>query len=580
MYMQNKKEIEFLSGAYIKLRMPDRNKEERRFRRYRRNLDLTITIRGKPLRARTINYSLEGMSVVIEGSHLINQGDILNIDTETLGLHQSGKVIWTKQLKNATLIGMTRIGPLKGSLRDYRLSDILIGIQRSIKTGTLEFKKGPVLKKVFIKEGDIVFSSSNQEADGLADMFVSEGRINRKQCEEAKESMRKIGKTEGAALVGLGLLKPPELFHAVTRQAEKIIEGLFAAEDMEFVFIESPLPSKEVIKLKLSAANAIYRGVKNTASEEALAEACPKESIIGFSPNPIDLFQDIRLEEKDKKILSYIDGRMNIGEIVRLLPFDEKSALKSIYALLETRIIEIKSKAESITDISAEEILERAGKDAVLDMTARIEDIYARYNELGYYGVLGIKDTATLDMIKKAYYRAAKEFHPDLHFRLPEETKGKLHEIFSFITNAYATLTDPGKRREYDTSLRERPHKAQSSADIASIKFDEGMAYIKKNDFENAAQLFAEAAYLDGSEPKFHHHYGVALSRLGKLKEAERALARALKGDSNNPDILSELGHVYLKLGFALRAKGNFEKALAMDPSHKKAKEGLEMTKE
>ena len=65
-------------------------------------------------------------------------------------------------------------------------------------------------------------------------------------------------------LVRLGYLKPQELVWAVRRQVEEIILSLFGFEgsSSEVEFKEEPLPSDEVITLKLSAANLIYRGIK------------------------------------------------------------------------------------------------------------------------------------------------------------------------------------------------------------------------------------------------------------------------------------------------------------------------------
>lgn len=63
-----------------------------------------------------------------------------------------------------------------------------------------------------------------------------------------------------------------------------------------------------------------------------------------------------------------------------------------------------------------------------------------------YYEVLGIQRAATLIQIKSAYRRKALENHPDRH---PDE-KEKYAEIMKEINNAYAVLSDPDRRAEYD----------------------------------------------------------------------------------------------------------------------------------
>ena len=58
-----------------------------------------------------------------------------------------------------------------------------------------------------------------------------------------------------------------------------------------------------------------------------------------------------------------------------------------------------------------------------------------------FYSILGVDKSATQDEIKKAYRKKAKEHHPD---------KGGDETMFKQINEAYETLSDENKRREYD----------------------------------------------------------------------------------------------------------------------------------
>ena len=62
-----------------------------------------------------------------------------------------------------------------------------------------------------------------------------------------------------------------------------------------------------------------------------------------------------------------------------------------------------------------------------------------------YYEVLGLKKGATDEEIKKAYRKAAKENHPDLH---PGDKDAEAR--FKEANEAYAVLSDPEKRSKYD----------------------------------------------------------------------------------------------------------------------------------
>lgn len=61
---------------------------------------------------------------------------------------------------------------------------------------------------------------------------------------------------------------------------------------------------------------------------------------------------------------------------------------------------------------------------------------------MSHYEILGIPKDATPDMIRKAYHRMALKNHPD---------KGGDPEIFKSISEAKEVLSDPNKRKLYDT---------------------------------------------------------------------------------------------------------------------------------
>ena len=63
-----------------------------------------------------------------------------------------------------------------------------------------------------------------------------------------------------------------------------------------------------------------------------------------------------------------------------------------------------------------------------------------------YYKVLGVAKEATTDEIKKAFRKLARKHHPDVN---PGDKKAE--EKFKEINEAYEVLSDPDKRKKYDT---------------------------------------------------------------------------------------------------------------------------------
>ena len=65
--------------------------------------------------------------------------------------------------------------------------------------------------------------------------------------------------------------------------------------------------------------------------------------------------------------------------------------------------------------------------------------------EKDFYAALGVGKDATAADVKKAYRKLARELHPDKN-----AGDAKAEERFKEVSEAYAVLSDPKQRAEYD----------------------------------------------------------------------------------------------------------------------------------
>ena len=95
-----------------------------------------------------------------------------------------------------------------------------------------------------------------------------------------------------------------------------------------------------------------------------------------------------------------------------------------------------------------------------------------------YYKALGVPRNASEDDIKRAYRTLAMQFHPDRN--KSKDAEAKMQEL----NEAYAVLSDPEKRKQYDAYGPEGFGRRFTEEDIfRGVNFDDLIQGIPENIF-------------------------------------------------------------------------------------------------
>lgn len=110
-----------------------------------------------------------------------------------------------------------------------------------------------------------------------------------------------------------------------------------------------------------------------------------------------------------------------------------------------------------------------------------------------YYEVLGLTPEASQEEIKEAFRERALECHPD---RVDQDEKDEAAEEFHRVREAFEILSDPEKKRQYDTTGEADPS-PQSRVRHRSYKEEwrkhkNKKVYISKEVFQNVSGLSSE----------------------------------------------------------------------------------------
>lgn len=469
--------------------------------------------------------------------------------------------------------------PFKGELSEYPVAKIFVELNKKRETGILSVSTPRFTKKVYFQNGDAIFAGSSLEDDRLGEMLLKWGKINLEQYHKSVELLKKTGKRQGQILVELGYLTPKELYHSVKTQVKEIIYSLFGLDHGEYEFIPGPLPTEEVITLRMSIGNLIYEGIKRSSNWSILKKQIPDNLIPRLSSNPLSLFQEIEFSEMDKKILTLIDGKKTVKQIIDsswMSPFD---ALKTLYTLYILEVIEEVKPAveEELVTLSLDEIF----KPVVVEekeFIKRVNEIYEKLGYINYFELFGISDDAGIKTITKRYFELTKEFHPDKSYNYSDPSlKEKLSAIVNALTEAYNILKDPSKRQQYINKLTGKEIGEPERPGVDE-KLKKAISFIKLNRYAEAIPLLREYIKVDTSSPEAKNYLALAYLKTGDLSLAEKTMKEAIKLRPTS-EYYTNLGLIYTKMGTPEDAAKAFQKAIDLNPKNEKARQYLERLK-
>lgn len=135
-----------------------------------------------------------------------------------------------------------------------------------------------------------------------------------------------------------------------------------------------------------------------------------------------------------------------------------------------------------------------------------------------YYDILWIPRWSSEAEIKKAYKKLAMQWHPDRH-----QWDKKAEAKFKEINEAYQTLSDTQKRKQYDTF---------GTADFGNMGGGRGAQGFSDFDFSNLGDIFGNMGWARASSQWFEFDLGDIFGGLGNQKRNTRsAYAHPAKED-------------------------------------------------
>jgi serine/threonine protein kinase len=238
---------------------------------------------------------------------------------------------------------------MRGNLCNDDLLNIIDSLSTSRKEGVLSLTHEDHSIRIFFKNGNIVFASSNNEKDRLGQILVRAGKVKPADLEMALQMMERTGLHLGTTLVEMGLLEQGELATYARRRVTSIIQSSMGWSEGEYVFEEQEVSSSRVETITLMTSDVLVENDQNggDGSEEILAVLGDLNNVLRQPKNPLTPYDDGSLSSSLEWILYQANGVSTINEIVAHSPMERAKTLQSIFALVSAGLLEVESPSNA-----------------------------------------------------------------------------------------------------------------------------------------------------------------------------------------------------------------------------------------
>lgn len=364
--------------------------------------------------------------------------------------------------------------PQRENLKELGFSDLLISLQKQKATGTIVVKATDFTKKVYIKNGDIIFASSSLNDERLGEMLIKAGMITKNEYDLSVDILKKTGKKQGAILVELGFLTPKQLFEGFKFTVKEIIYSLFGLKDVEFEFLEGVLPKDEVIGLRISIKELIDEGKKRASKKDV-------------TPNE----EEKELKNRAKEFYSRLKD-MTSADILGITDRSSLEEIKKSYYKLakefhpdrafDSKDRELKEILTSIFDAISKAYNELNSEDKKAEFFRRItkprqEELRNDFNEQFRRG---------LEELKKGNYWGASDI-----FRWITRLDPRSVKAWYLLSKSISNI--PGRLKDAETAILEAikldPFNADYYAYLGNIYLKAGLRRRAKKQFDKALSI-------------------------------------------------------------------------------------------
>jgi serine/threonine protein kinase len=213
---------------------------------------------------------------------------------------------------------------------------VMFRLMTAHATGLLVVAIGGIKKEIYVRDGQPEYVSSNVASELFGNYLVSKGVLSDGELAMALAMMPHYGGKLGDTLVGLGLLKPLEVFRHLTRQVRTKIIDVCTWNKGSFAWYSGRENPREAFPLDFNAFEILGAGAM-AQSDEVTDSWVAKHGTTRLRAARTRRVGPERFEVKGlPELFETLDGRRTVSELVESQPTqEERMRMGRMLCLLE-----------------------------------------------------------------------------------------------------------------------------------------------------------------------------------------------------------------------------------------------------
>jgi hypothetical protein len=227
----------------------------------------------------------------------------------------------------------------RGDLSQTALPEILYTIHRFQVPGVIEATRDGVMKRVYIKEGNVVHASSSDREDSLGNYLLRSGTLTPEIFEDTMRERERLQKRYGVLLIERGILSPAEIYRAIRQQIEEVVWSLFYWQDGAVIFSIGDFREPDSVRIQLPMRQVILQGIKRAPNAKALAARLGRKETVFEPCYRMEDLIEAALDGNEYRLLSLVDGRRTLFDVCTQGPHGAADNAKVMYAFQVLQLI-------------------------------------------------------------------------------------------------------------------------------------------------------------------------------------------------------------------------------------------------